>query len=100
MIQTADAAARYNSARAGSQHTSFFDGPAIVDGLSRSHLDARIDFGQRETDIKKIYSGSPDAESLLDKYGVDYVVIDPQEISVMGTVNTASSVVTGSYQNR
>lgn len=48
-----------------------------------------IDFGQRETDIKKIYSGSPDAESLLDKYGVDYVVIDPQEISVMGTVNTA-----------
>jgi hypothetical protein len=48
-----------------------------------------IDFGQREADIKKIYLGSPDAESLLDKYGVDYVVIDPQEISVIGTVNTA-----------
>jgi hypothetical protein len=46
-----------------------------------------IDFGQRETDIKKIYSGSPDAASLLSKYGVDYVVIDPQEHSVM-TVNT------------
>jgi hypothetical protein len=42
-----------------------------------------IDFGQREADIKKIYSGSPDAESLLSKYGVDYVVIDPQEHSVM-----------------
>lgn len=46
-----------------------------------------IDFGPRETDIKKIYSGSPDAASLLSKYGVDYVVIDPQEHSVM-TVNT------------
>jgi len=42
-----------------------------------------IDFGPRETDIKKIYSGSPDAASLLQKYGVDYVVIDPQEHSVM-----------------
>jgi hypothetical protein len=42
-----------------------------------------IDFGQREADIKRIYSGSPDAESLLSKYGVDYVVIDPQEHSVM-----------------
>jgi hypothetical protein len=46
-----------------------------------------IDFGPREGDIKKIYSGAPDAESLLSKYGVDYVVIDPQEHSVM-TVNT------------
>jgi preprotein translocase subunit Sss1 len=42
-----------------------------------------IDFGQREADIKKIYSGSPDAASLLSKYGVDYVVIDPQERSVL-----------------
>jgi len=47
-----------------------------------------IDFGPRETDIKKIYSGSPDAINLLSKYGVDYVVIDPQEHSVM-PVNTA-----------
>jgi len=47
-----------------------------------------IDFGPRETDIKKIYSGSPDAIDLLSKYGVDYVVVDPQEHSVM-PVNTA-----------
>lgn len=47
-----------------------------------------IDFGQREADIRKIYSGSPDATSLLSKYGVDYVVIDPQELSAM-PVNTA-----------
>jgi len=47
-----------------------------------------IDFGQREADIRKIYSGSPDAANLLSKYGVDYVVIDPQEHSAM-PVNTA-----------
>lgn len=46
-----------------------------------------IDFGQRESEIKRIYSGSPDAASLLSKYGVDYVVIDPQEHTVM-PVNT------------
>jgi hypothetical protein len=46
-----------------------------------------INFGPRETDIRKIYSGAPDAASLLSKYGVDYVVIDPQEHSAM-PVNT------------
>src|SRR6266404_6124231 len=47
-----------------------------------------LDYGPRETEIKRIYTGAPDAESLLAKYGVDYVVIDPQEHSLM-TVNTA-----------
>ena len=42
-----------------------------------------IDSGPRETDIKKIYHGSPDARALLEKYRVDYVVVDPQERSVM-----------------
>jgi hypothetical protein len=42
-----------------------------------------IDSGPRESDIKKIYAGSPDAAALLSKYRVDYVVVDPQERSVM-----------------
>ncbi|HSQ23531.1 MAG TPA: hypothetical protein VLN44_03955 [Pyrinomonadaceae bacterium] len=42
-----------------------------------------IDSGPRETEIKKIYAGTPDAPALLTKYGVDYVVVDPQERSVM-----------------
>jgi uncharacterized membrane protein len=42
-----------------------------------------LDYGPRETEIKRIYEGAPDAESLLAKYGVDYVVIDPQEHSLM-----------------
>ena len=42
-----------------------------------------IDSGAREAEIKRIYSGAPDAAALLAKYGVDYVVVDPQERSVM-----------------
>jgi len=42
-----------------------------------------LDFGPREQDIKQIYSGAPDAAALLAKYRVDYVVIGPQEISVV-----------------
>jgi hypothetical protein len=42
-----------------------------------------IDSGPREADIKKIYEGAPDAPALLAKYRVDYVVVDPQERSVM-----------------
>jgi hypothetical protein len=38
-----------------------------------------LDFGPRETEIKRIYGGAPDAEALLGKYGVDYVVVSPQE---------------------
>lgn len=47
-----------------------------------------LDYGPREGEIKRIYAGAPDAESLMSKYGVDYVVIDPQEHSLM-TVNEA-----------
>lgn len=47
-----------------------------------------IDSGPREAEIKKIYAGAPDAPALLTKYGVDYVVVDPQERSVMA-VNDA-----------
>ncbi len=42
-----------------------------------------IDSGPREADIKRIYEGGPDALALLAKYRVDYVVVDPQERSVM-----------------
>jgi len=42
-----------------------------------------IDSGPREAEIRKIYAGAPDARALLAKYGVDYVVVSPQERSVM-----------------
>jgi hypothetical protein len=38
-----------------------------------------IDYAQREADVKTMYTGGPDAQSLLDEYGIDYVVISPEE---------------------
>jgi hypothetical protein len=35
--------------------------------------------GPREADIKRMYAGGPEAEALLDKYAIDYVVIGPLE---------------------
>ncbi|MCU1267682.1 MAG: hypothetical protein JWM21_4000 [Acidobacteria bacterium] len=46
-----------------------------------------IDFGPRESEIKRIYSGAPDAELLLGKYGVDYAVVGPNERLVMPVNN-------------
>jgi len=42
-----------------------------------------LDFGPREQEIKQIYSGATNAPALLAKYRVDYVVVSPQEISVV-----------------
>lgn len=38
-----------------------------------------LEFVQRESEIKRIYFGSPDAPQLLRNYGVDYAVIGPLE---------------------
>src|SRR3989442_98511 len=42
-----------------------------------------LDFAPRESEIKRIYSGAPDAEMLLGKYGVDYAVLGPLEKLVL-----------------
>jgi hypothetical protein len=38
-----------------------------------------LQFVQRESEIKRIYLGGLDAEQLLRNYGVDYLVVGPQE---------------------
>lgn len=40
-----------------------------------------IDFGERETDVKRIYAGDASAEILLKKYGIEYVIVSPEEKS-------------------
>ncbi len=41
-----------------------------------------IDYREREADVKRIYQGSADA--LLNKYGVDYILISPEERNALG----------------
>jgi len=38
-----------------------------------------LQFVQREGEIKRIYLGAPDAEQLIRKYGIEYLVVGPQE---------------------
>lgn len=38
-----------------------------------------LEFTQRESDIKRIYAGAPDADQLLNDYGVEYAVVGPLE---------------------
>ena len=42
-----------------------------------------LKFAERESEVKRIYAGAPDAEFLLNKYHVDYAVLGPQERAVM-----------------
>lgn len=47
-----------------------------------------IDYGERESDVKKIYAGDATAAILLKKYNVEYVIVSPEERSNL-TVNEA-----------
>jgi uncharacterized membrane protein len=38
-----------------------------------------LQYLQRESEIKRIYSGTPGAELLMKSYGVDYAVVGPLE---------------------
>ncbi|MBC7900643.1 MAG: hypothetical protein H7070_11400 [Saprospiraceae bacterium] len=43
-----------------------------------------IDYTERERDVKSMYAGGPAASALLQKYGIDYVLISPEEKSAAG----------------
>jgi hypothetical protein len=46
------------------------------------HLSSHgIDYAEREADVRKIYAGLPISETLMRKYGIEYVLIGPEEIS-------------------
>jgi hypothetical protein len=42
-----------------------------------------LDYSQRESEIVRIYAGAPDAEALLRRYQVDYVLVGPAELAAM-----------------
>jgi hypothetical protein len=47
-----------------------------------------LQFVRREGEIKRIYLGAPDAEQLIRNYGIEYLVVGPQE-RIVTTVNDA-----------
>jgi hypothetical protein len=54
------------------------------------HLSSHgIDYAERERDLEKIYRGEPVAEILMKKYGIEYVLISPEEQAYFGQKNLA-----------
>ncbi len=48
------------------------------------HLSSHgIDYREREDDVRQMYRGGPPAIGLLEKYGIEYVLISPEERSTL-----------------
>lgn len=62
-----------------------YNSPVVLSGrqsLMRWTLHLRsygVDYEERERDVKSMYAGGPAALALLQKYGIDYVLISPEE---------------------
>jgi hypothetical protein len=59
-------------------------GRRVVMGFQGWHFAEGLPWEQRDADLRAIFAHSEDAERLLDRYGVDYVVIGPFERDTMG----------------
>jgi hypothetical protein len=75
------------SPRALVLHAPTFNSPVFLTGR-RSLLgfpawmwSRGLDYSQRSVDIERIYSGEPEADALLRKYNVDYVLVGPLELA-------------------
>jgi hypothetical protein len=67
-------------------HPVFLTGRRSLMGYPGHIWTHGLDYTQRESEIRMIYSGGSDAALLLQKYGVQYAVVGPHERDLM-TVN-------------
>jgi len=64
-------------------HPIFLTGRRSLMGYPGHIWTHGLDYVQRESEIKRIYAGGMDADALLQKYKVDYVVASPLERDIM-----------------
>ena len=60
-------------------HPVYLTGRRALMGYAGHLWSQGIDYAPREAELKRMYAGAPDAESLLAKYGIEYAVISPLE---------------------
>lgn len=60
-------------------HPVFLTGRRSVMGYPGHIWTHGLDYAVRESEIKRMYAGGSDAESLMGSYGVEYVVVGPLE---------------------
>ena len=64
-------------------HPVFLTGRRSLMGYPGHIWTHGLDFVQRESEIRRVYAGAPDAGAILQKYGVDYAVVGPLERNLM-----------------
>jgi hypothetical protein len=86
-IAVADVISAQTSPRALVLHTPTYNSPVFLTGR-RSLLgypgwmwSRGLDYSERSADIQRIYLGGTEADALLQKYNVDYVLVGPMELA-------------------
>lgn len=64
-------------------HPVFLTGRRSLMGYPGHVWTHGLEFGPRESEIRRVYTGAPDAASILRKYNVDYAVVSPLEENIM-----------------
>ena len=64
-------------------HPVFLTGRRSLMGYPGHVWTHGLEFGPRESEIRRVYAGAPDANAILRKYGVDYAVVSPLEKNIM-----------------
>ena len=88
-IQFADAMKGQTAPRALVMHAPVHNHPVFLTGRRSlmgypGHIWTHgLDYLQRETEIKRVYAGTSDADSIIRRYGIDYVVVGPHERNIM-----------------
>jgi len=65
---------------------------SLIGGHVFSH---GVDYTSRAADVRRIFAGAPEADALMERYGVEYAVIEPLDTSTLSfdkrpfTVNQA-----------
>jgi hypothetical protein len=60
-------------------HPVYLTGRRALMGYAGHLWSQGIDYAPREAELKRMYAGAPDADSLMAKHGVEYVVVSPLE---------------------
>jgi hypothetical protein len=60
-------------------HPVFLTGRRSLMGYPGHVWTHGLEFGPRESEIRRVYAGAPDAAEILRKYNVDYAVVSPLE---------------------
>lgn len=64
-------------------HPVFLTGRRSLMGYPGHVWTHGLEFGPRESEIRRVYAGAPEAATILRKYNVDYAVVSPLEKNIM-----------------